>query len=260
MWTILIIIVIAIIIISFWGSDQQQKEIKDFHILNGGLRKSFPILTSYLEKTYEMTNAIDDGRLFSYSKPFVDANSKTGVLTIGVKYDSTNQLVLFSNFINTYSTEFKGLDVTGMNFENIESIEKSINISIDKLKSQGVLEYKNTKDFSSKLPQLNENISFDFSLTHKQLNIVLRSNEIERLNNLIDPTGIHAVSGLEPYKWAELFVYIRENEEIRDYVISWRYPKDMESDPYSIFNTISFLYDDEITILRKYFILKAIQS
>jgi hypothetical protein len=99
----------------------------------------------------------------------------------------------------------------------------------------------------------------DFTLTHKQLNIVLRSDEIARLNNLLDPTGLQSVLGLEPYKWEELFKYIRENDEIRYYVINWRSPN-TGYDPYSLFESILSLYEDEITILRKNFILKAIQS
>lgn len=150
MWTVIIIIVVIIVIVSFASSQQQNKEIQNHHVSQGGLRQSFPVLTNHLENFYEMNFVNDTGRNFSYSKQLKDVNNNTGTLTIGVKYDMTNQLLIFSKYKNSFHTEFQGMDVSGINFDNVETIDKCINISLDKIKSQGILRYENDKNIITK--------------------------------------------------------------------------------------------------------------
>lgn len=146
-----IIIIVLIVIIFFVVSNQNhKKEVQNHFIQQGGLRKSYPTFTNHLENFYEMEFLNDTGSSFSYSKKIRDTNSNLGQLIIGAKIDMTDNIKLFSKFVNHSKTTFSGLDVTGVNFEDITSIEKCINISIDKLKSNGTIPYENKKSFVTK--------------------------------------------------------------------------------------------------------------
>ncbi len=145
MWTIIIVVIAVIVLISIVSAQQRNKEVKKLLISQGGMRKSFPVLANHLENFYEMSFVNDTGRSFSYSKPLKDTNSNTGTLTIGVKLDITNTPILFSTFQSSFRGEFEGMPVSGLQFDNVESIDNCINISLDKLRSQGVIEYTNTK-------------------------------------------------------------------------------------------------------------------
>jgi len=145
MWTIIFVIIAVIVLISIFRTQQRNNEIKKLLVSQGGMRKSFPVLTDHLENFYEMSFVNDTGRSFSYSKPLKDSNNNTGTLTIGVKLDITNEPILFSNFQSSFRGEFEGIPVSGINFDNVETIDKYINISLDKLKSQNVIEFTNTK-------------------------------------------------------------------------------------------------------------------
>jgi hypothetical protein len=145
MWTIIIVIVVIVLLISVFASQQQNNEVAKANISQGGMRKSFPVLTNHLENFYGMTFVNDTGRNFSYAKQLKDTNNNTGTLSIGVKLDMTNTPMLFSKYQSSFRGEFEGMPVTGVDFDNAESIDKCINISLDKLRTQGVIEYENTK-------------------------------------------------------------------------------------------------------------------
>jgi hypothetical protein len=159
MWTVIIVIVVVIIIISLVSSQQENKSVQSHHISKGGLRKSFPILTNHLENFYDMEFVTDTGRMFCFAKKLKDTNNNTGTLEIGIKYNIGNQLLIFSKYRNSFHTEFHGVDVAGVDFNSIESIDRCINISLDKIKSQGILKYENAESKITNHPEQTEFIS-----------------------------------------------------------------------------------------------------
>ena len=125
-----VIIIILILIALFVISNQKHNiAIEKQNLNNGGLRKSFPTFTNHLENFYDMTFTIDTGRDFTYSKVINDSNGNKGQLMIGVKLNMLDDPLIFTKFRSKYNGEFLGLDVTGINFDSIKSIDKCINIS-----------------------------------------------------------------------------------------------------------------------------------
>lgn len=143
-WLILIIVVIGSILLI--SKQKNDSEVEQENLSKGGMRKTFPTFTNYIETFYEMKFINDTGRNFTFGKNIYDSNNNLGKLIIGVKYDIKNELVLFSKFESKFKGEFQGLNVTGIDFDNIASIERCINISIDKIKSNGVIGYQDTEN------------------------------------------------------------------------------------------------------------------
>ena len=113
------------------------------NIDNGGLRNSFSNFTKYISEVYQMEFDADTGRYFSYSKTVTDKNKTSGKLFIGIKLNMKNEPILFSKFKNEYRGEYNGMDISGVYFDNNDSIDKCIKISLKKLKTEGVLDYSN---------------------------------------------------------------------------------------------------------------------
>ena len=81
----------------------------------------------------------DTGRNFSFYKQLKSKDGTDGSLFIGIKLDFKNEPILFSEFKNIYRGEFTGMDVSGVNFEDENSLERCINISLQKLKKENIL-------------------------------------------------------------------------------------------------------------------------
>jgi hypothetical protein len=143
MLTIIIIIAIAVILISVFATTKHNNDVRTTNIDNGGLRNSFGNFTKYISEVYQMQFDADTGRYFSYSKSVTDKNNNSGKLFIGIKLNMKNELVLFSKFKNEYRGEYNGMDISGVYFDNNDSIDKCIKISLGKLKTEGVLDYLN---------------------------------------------------------------------------------------------------------------------
>lgn len=158
------------------------KAIEQHHINQGGFRKSFPTFTNHLENFYDMSFVNDTGRSFAYSKDMNDTNGNEGQLIVGVKLDMREELILFSKFKSKYKGEFLGIDVAGVNYHNIETIDKGINVSIDKIKTQGIIAYN---DNVSKL--INHSVSKQFieewNTLNKKLSNTDMSDELDVFTN-----------------------------------------------------------------------------
>lgn len=139
-WVIIIIVILVILFIIM--NADYNKKVEQHHINRGGFRKSFPKFTGYLETAYKMTLANDTGRNFSYSKIINDTNGNEGILFVGVKLNMADEPIMFTKFQSKYKGEFSGMDVSSLDYNSIEAIEKCINISIEKIKSQGVISYQ----------------------------------------------------------------------------------------------------------------------
>ena len=141
----------VIVGITYFTYQKEKERTVDNYVLQGGLRKSVPLFTNYLEKSCEMTFLIDNGKSFTYSKPFNDINNNKGVLMIGVKLSMSNEPVLFSKFKSNYNGEYDGGDISGVNFNDVNTIKKCLDISFEVLKSKGViaLEHSNPKTLNS---------------------------------------------------------------------------------------------------------------
>lgn len=138
-----IFFIILILIVLFIISNlTHNKAVEQHHINQGGFRKSFQTFTNHLENFYEMTLVSDTGRSFTYSKEINDTNGNKGNLIIGIKLDMTNEPIIFSKFQSKFKGEFPGIYVSAANYNKIESIDKCINISIDKIKEQGIINYQ----------------------------------------------------------------------------------------------------------------------
>jgi len=201
-----IIIIVAILVVVFVISNQKHnKEIEEYHIKRGGFRKSFPTFTNHLENFYEMVFINDTGRSFSYTKNINDTNGNKGLLIIGVKLDLREEPIIFSKYQNKYKNEFLGIDVTGVNFNSIESIDSCINISIDKIKTQGIIDYQDTK---SKIT--NHSISKEFIEEWNIINRELANYEISSeldlfVNNFFIPDLVN------PQKFMENFDILKNS-------------------------------------------------
>lgn len=155
MWFLIITIIIVAILILAMKS--KNKEAIKYHTERGGLRKSYTNFTTHLEKYYNMEFVTDTGKSFSYSKQIKDTNGNFGTLFIGIELDISNATFIFSKFVNKYNGEYLGLNVTANRLDNIETIDKYINMSIEEIKSKGVIDYANTKNL---LINTNTSISF----------------------------------------------------------------------------------------------------
>lgn len=138
MWTI--IIIIAVVSILYFGNNNLNKIEEKINLSKGGFRKSFPTFTNHLENFYDMGLMSDTGRKFYYSKEIIDINGNVGLLSIGVKLDMRGVPTIFSKFKNGPKSEFLGIDVCGVDFNSPKTIDECINISIDKIKSQGIID------------------------------------------------------------------------------------------------------------------------
>lgn len=138
MWTILGVIAVAFLLISIFATTKHNSDVRNTNIDNGGLRNSYPNFKNYLEDN--MTFDADTGRYFSYSKS-VKTSSNDGKLFIGIKLNIKNEPILFTKFRNEYRVEFHGLDISGVNFNDNDSIDQCIQISLKKLQKDGVFDY-----------------------------------------------------------------------------------------------------------------------
>jgi hypothetical protein len=143
MWTIIIVIGIAFILISIFATTSHNSDVRKANIDNGGLRNSFVNLTQYLDKFYQMQFDADTGRYFSYSKLVTDKNNNSGKLFIGIKLNMKNEPIMFSKFKNEYRGEYNGGNISGVDFNSNDSIDKCIKISLEKFKTEGVFDYFN---------------------------------------------------------------------------------------------------------------------
>jgi hypothetical protein len=138
MW--ILIIAAVIVAILYFSNKKLNKAEANYNLANGGFKKSFPFFTNYLEMLYGMSLVSDTGRSFAYSKQVNDINGNFGVLTVGVKLDMRGVPVIYSKFKNGPNSEFLGIDVSGVNFNNTEIIEECIEISINRIKEQGIID------------------------------------------------------------------------------------------------------------------------
>lgn len=134
--TWVIIIVLAVIVFFVISSQRDNKKVEEHFLKQGGLRKSYPILVNHLENYHKMEFSNDTGRYFSYSKNINEEDIDLGLLIIGVKLEMNNNTNLFSKFVNYNDIEFEGIDVTGVNFNDVKSINKCIDTSTQKFKSE----------------------------------------------------------------------------------------------------------------------------
>ena len=137
------IIIVAFVLISLFATIKYHNEVRNANIDNGGLRKSFDYFTQYLDQYYQMQFDADTGRYFSYSKVLKVSGNNHGKLFIGVKLSIQHEPILFTKFKNEYRGEYHGMDVSGINLNNKDSIDRCIKISLEKLKTEGILDYFN---------------------------------------------------------------------------------------------------------------------
>lgn len=153
MWVLIIIVVVVGIIYFTYQNDKEK--IVDTHLSNGGLRKSFPIFTSYLENNFEMTFFIDSGKYFTYSKTF---NDNEGVLFIGIKLSLSHEPVIYSKFKSNDNREYDGGIISGVDFNNVKTVEKCINLSLEQLKKV-MIENGNTNSHMLKAKHIHKDLS-----------------------------------------------------------------------------------------------------
>lgn len=154
MWILLVII--AVVCFCYYILASNNKTTKEHHLKNGGLRKSFLIMTNHLENFYGMNLEFDTGNTFSYSKTLKDVNDNHGYLHIGIKLDMRQEPLIFSKFESKFRGNFEGIDVGSVNFQSVNEIENGIKISLDRIKSLGVINY------SDKLSEIGPAISQEF--------------------------------------------------------------------------------------------------
>lgn len=138
MWTIILFIGAAFLLISIFATTKHNSDVRNANIDNGGLRNSYENFKKLLEENMQFD--ADTGRYFSYSKS-VKGNNSEGKLFIGIKLNIKNEPILFTKFKNEYRGEYHGMDVSGVNFNDNDSIDRCIQISLEKLKKDGVFDY-----------------------------------------------------------------------------------------------------------------------
>ncbi|MEO8147170.1 MAG: hypothetical protein ABI723_06005 [Bacteroidia bacterium] len=180
MW--IIIVVLVIVMLAIFSNQKHNKEVEKEHLAQGGFRKSFPTFTNYLENFYEMNFVNDTGKTFSYSKSIKDVNGNNGTLTVGVELNMRAEPMIYSKFKSAYRGEYLGISVAGINFDSIESIDKGINISIDKIKTQGVIDYSNSKNSVMSHPTSNT-FQSDWEMLIKELS---QSDSAETCNVFVN--------------------------------------------------------------------------
>ena len=136
MWTLIIILVVVALV--YYINQKLNQKVANEHLSQGGFRKSFPIFTNQIENLYAMNFVNDNGREFAYSKQIKETNGNLGTLTVGVKLDMRDVPNIYSKFNNLNQREYLGIDVCGVNFNNPEKIQECINISINKIRDQGI--------------------------------------------------------------------------------------------------------------------------
>lgn len=180
--TWIIIIVLILVVLFIISNQSHNKAVEQHHINQGGFRKSFPTFTNHLENFYEMTFVNDTGRSFSYLKEINDTNGNKGKLIVGVKLDMREEPIIFTKFQSKYKGEFSGIYVSGVNYNSVESIDKCINISIDNIKTQGVIDYQ---DKVSRLTNHSVSKQFieEWNTINKELADTEISDELEGFTN-----------------------------------------------------------------------------
>ena len=157
-----IFVIISIIVFLFIAITHFENERKTKVILeNGGLRNSYQKFTTELEKIYSLRLFKDNGKDFSYSKEINYNQSYQGKIFIGIKLTLNDEPILYSKFIDRNGVEYNGLNISGVYFNDKESIESSIEKSIKKIKeansvlfdlsnlSQTNINLRNTIDIST---------------------------------------------------------------------------------------------------------------
>jgi hypothetical protein len=175
------------------------KSLKEYHLGNGGLRKSFETFTNYLDNNCNMTFLNDTGKNFSYYKEISDTNDNKGTLIIGIKLDITNTPLIYSSFRSKYKGEFSGVDVTGVDFESIESISRCINISLERLKTQGILNYQNLQNNIINAPILEESFEKWNEILQVLENSAIYEEIIIYVNEFFIPDNIDPQKYIENY-------------------------------------------------------------
>lgn len=138
-WILLIIIVVIGLYI--YNTQKQNKEIENAHLENGGFRKSFPVFTNHMDNYHKMDFVNDTGRSFSFSKSVIDTDGNFGKLIVGVKLDMRREPIIYSKYKSSDTTIYSGIDVSGVDFQDILSIDKCLNISIKRIKEQIFIDY-----------------------------------------------------------------------------------------------------------------------
>ena len=137
MWIILTIVFI-IIIISIFASVKNNIIVRATNLENGGMRMSYEIFTKHLIDFHNMNFDGDTGREFYFSKKIKSSN-KTGKLIIGIKLNIKDEPILFTKFKNEQNSIYNGKDVAGIDFNKLDSIQRCINISMEKIQEQGII-------------------------------------------------------------------------------------------------------------------------
>lgn len=134
MWTILIIIIAAVIIWIITSNNNDNEKIRNLNLESGGLKTKFPNFTNLLQNNYNFNLKYDDGRNISFSRKALYRKTDLGELTIGIKLDTYNTLIIYSNFKCIYNNRIvNGINVSGFSDNNIESLERCISKSIESL-------------------------------------------------------------------------------------------------------------------------------
>ena len=134
MWTILIIIIAAVIIWIIISNNNDNEKIRNLNLESGGLKTKFPNFTNLLQYNYNFNLKYDNGRNISFSRKSLCGKTDLGELTIGIKLDTYNTFIIYSNFKFTYNNQIvNGINVSGFSDNNIESLERCISKSIESL-------------------------------------------------------------------------------------------------------------------------------
>jgi hypothetical protein len=257
--TWIIIIVLVLVVFFLVANQKHNSEVEKFHIDRGGFRKSFSVLSNFLENDLSMQLFSDTGRSFSYSKN-INEKGYSGKLIIGVKLDLKDEPILFSKFKKANGEEFSGVDITAVNYNSIEVIIDCIKIStrsfekfgfsIEDNSSQQIIEDWNTlnKEFSKTPlgPELELFIKYSFIpngisplLTMQNFDIL--RNPWKRMGIDTEDYGTESIAGIDyvPPGFSNLFIAAYPD------VYKW-YQVNASSGKIEIHNKIEKLDDDEV--------------
>lgn len=157
MVTFIVIVIIAFVAFSLYATFKHNSDVKTANIEKGGMRNSYLVFKNHLENYYKMNIELDSGSTFSYSRVINDRNNNTAKLVIGIRLDLKSEPVLFTKFKSSSLGDIEGMNVVGVDFENRTSIDRCIDVSFNKIRNSGVI------DYSKSIPEI-----FDLSKTERK--------------------------------------------------------------------------------------------
>ena len=130
-WVIIIIIIGIVLFIAV--NAKNKKEVERYYNSKGGFKNSFPTFTNHLENVYGMNFENDTGRSFVYSKKVYDTSGNDGTLFVGVKLNMAGEPIMFTKFQSKYKGNISGMDISRLDYNNVQAIDKCIQISVDEV-------------------------------------------------------------------------------------------------------------------------------